>query len=258
MFISVDDTQLYITSFGAMNAPPILFLSGWIGSWEDWADTMSILSQDWRTISYDHRGTGASVAPTESIRLETLVDDVFRVLDHYDIKQCVLAAMSAGAGVALSAALRHPERFSKLVMANSMDFRNAPQPNSPFLTALENNYEAALDFFAKACVPEPDSQHIQRWGRQILTRATPEAALALFRMARGIDLRQDLAKITLPILLLHGDLDTISPLESAQWLSTVLPNAKLEVVLGTGHVPIMTRAEEVAKHINAFGSVLLN
>jgi pimeloyl-ACP methyl ester carboxylesterase len=256
MFISLGDTKLYTTSFGARNAPPILFVSGWIGSWEDWADTMSILSQDWRTISYDHRGTGASVAATESIQLETLVDDVFRVLDHYQIKQCVLAAMSAGAGVALSAVLRHPERFSKLVLANSMDFRSGSQPNSPFLTALENNYEAALDFFAKACVPEPDCQHIRRWGRQILTRASKEAALALFRMARGIDSRQDLAKITLPTLLLHGDLDTISPLESAQWLSTVLPNAKLEVVLGTGHVPIMTRAPEVARLINDFGSVL--
>ena len=152
MFISVDQTKLYATSFGALSAPPILFLSGWIGTWEDWSDTMSILSQDWRTISYDHRGTGASVAPSESIRLETLVDDVFRVLDHYQVRRCVLAAMSAGAGVALSAALRHPERFSKLVLANSLDLRNGAQSNLPFLTALESNYDATLDFFAKACV----------------------------------------------------------------------------------------------------------
>lgn len=252
MFISLEDTKLYITSFGRTDAPPILFLSGWIGSWEDWADTMSVLSQDWRTIAYDHRGTGATVAPLESINLETMVADVFRVLEHYQIEHCVLAAMSAGVGVALSAALQHPERFTGLVLANSMDFRSGSQANHPFLGVLEKNYDAALDYFASACIPEVNSEHIKRWGRQILNRASPEAALALFRMARAIDLRPNLAKMDLRTLVLHGDLDTISPLESAQWLATTLPNASFELVSGTGHVPIMTQPEEVASRINAF------
>ncbi|MEY4529609.1 MAG: hypothetical protein RLZZ156_330 [Deinococcota bacterium] len=255
MFISLDETKLYTTSFGRTDAPPILFLSGWIGSWEDWADTISVLSQDWRTIAYDHRGTGATVAPLESINLETMVTDVFRVLDHYQIERCLLAAMSAGAGVALAAALQHPERFTGLVLANSMDFRGGAQPNHPFLAILEKNYDAALDYFAASCIPEADSEHIKHWGRQILNRASPEAALALFRMARAIDLRPNLGNISLRTLLLHGDLDSISPLESARWLATRLPNASLEIVSGTGHVPIMTKPEEVAKRINAFFSV---
>lgn len=255
MFISKGDTKLYTTSFGAKDAPPILFLSGWIGTWEDWADTMSGLSQDWRTIAYDHRGTGATIAALESIVLETLVDDVFWVLDHYQIKECVLAAMSAGAGVALSAALRQPERFTGLVLANSMDFRYGAQTNHPFLTMLENNYEAALDFFAAACIPETNSDHIKRWGRQILNRASPKAALALFRMTQAIDLRQALPNIGLPTLLLHGDLDSIALLESAEWLEGVLPCASLKIIFGAGHVPIMTKPEEVAKHINDFFGV---
>lgn len=252
MFITLDETKLYTTSFGRRDAPPILFLSGWIGSWEDWADTMSVLSQDWRTISFDHRGTGATVAPLETINFDNMVADVFRVLDHYKIERCVLAAMSAGAGVALSAALQHPERFTGLVLANSMDFRGGAQPNHPFLAVLEKDYDAALDYFVSACVPEKNSEHIKRWGRQILNRASREAALALFRMARAIDLRPDLANINLRTLLLHGDLDTISPLESAQWLATTLPNASLEIVSETGHVPILTKPEEVASRINAF------
>ncbi len=251
MFISIENTKLYTTSFGARNAPPILFLSGWIGSWEDWADTISVLSQDWRCIAYDHRGTGATVAPLETIKISTLVDDVFRVLDHYKIEQCSIAALSAGAGVALSAALQHPERFSQVILANSMDFRATANSNS-FLTALETNYDAALDFFANACIPEINSDHIKRWGSQILNRASPEAALALFRMTQAIDLHLALAQMNLRTLLLHGDLDTISPLEAAEWLVTKLPNAQLEVVYGTGHVPIMTKPEEVAKRINAF------
>jgi pimeloyl-ACP methyl ester carboxylesterase len=252
MFISLDETKLYTTSFGRTDAPPILFLSGWIGSWEDWADTISVLSQDWRTIAYDHRGTGATVAPLESINLETMVTDVFRVLDHYQIERCVLAAMSAGAGVALTAALQHPERFTGLVLSSSMDFRKGAQPNHPFLDMLEKNYDSALNYFAAACVPELNSEHIRRWGRQILNRASPDAAQALFQMARAIDLRTELPNMNLRTLVLHGDLDSISLLESAQWLAETLPNASFELVSGTGHVPIMTKPEEVARHINTF------
>jgi pimeloyl-ACP methyl ester carboxylesterase len=251
MFISMENTKLYTTSFGAKNAPPILFLSGWIGSWEDWADTISVLSQDWRCIAYDHRGTGATVAPLETIKLDTMVDDVFRVLDHYKIEQCVIAALSAGAGVALSAVQQQPERFSRVILANTMDFR-ATANNNSFLNALETNYDAALDFFANACIPEVNSDHIKRWGSQILHRASPDAALALFRMTESIDLLSELGQMNLRTLLLHGDLDAISPLEAAEWLATKLPNAQLEIIYGTGHVPIMTQPEEVAKRINTF------
>ena len=63
MFIPVDDARLYTLAFGPTTTPALLALSGWIGSWEDWAGPLSLLSEDRRVISYDHRGSGATVAP---------------------------------------------------------------------------------------------------------------------------------------------------------------------------------------------------
>jgi pimeloyl-ACP methyl ester carboxylesterase len=252
MFISVGDARIYANAFGPRTAPAILALSGWIGTWEDWADPLGLLSADWRTLAYDHRGSGATVAPVESITFETLVSDVFAVLDAYGVKRCVLAAMSAGAAVAFAAALQQPERFSGLVIVDSLNLRDGPQAASQFLGALQKNYAGALDFFANACVPEKDSEHIKRWGRKILDRADPEAAIALFRMGQAIDLRADLARVTQPTLILHGDADVIAPLDSAEWLAGTLPNARLVVLRGAGHVPIMTRPADVAREITAF------
>lgn len=252
MFVSIGDTKLFTLSFGARTNPAILALSGWIGSWEDWADPLSILSESWRAISYDHRGSGATVAPVESITFDRLVDDVVAVLDAYEVERCVLAAMSMGAGVAFGAALRYPERFSGLVVVDSLDLRRGPRENDPFIAMLKEDFPAAIDRFVNACVPESDSDHIKRWGRMILDRASQEAAIALYQMGNSIDLRNNLRRVTQPTLILHGDADVLASVESAQWLAEMLPNAKLVVLNGAGHVPIMTRPREVADEIMGF------
>src|SRR5690242_13878596 len=100
--------------------------------------------------------------------------------------------MSMGASVAMGAALREPARFSGLVIVNGAYYRDTPEGRDPFLLGLQTDYAQALAHFVEGCVPEPDSAHIKRWGRQILDRASPEAAIALYHMAGAVDPRPDL------------------------------------------------------------------
>lgn len=253
MFITQENTKIFATAFGAKTSPAILALGGWIGSWEDWIDPLAILSENWRVIAYDHRGSGVTVAPVESITFDRLVDDVFVVMDAYEVERCVLAAMSMGAAIALGAALRRPERISGLVLANSLDLRGTTtEGQDMFLMGLTHDYPRMLEVFIQGCVPEPDSDHIKSWGRHILNRASQEAAIALYRMSKTITIRDDLSRITQPTLLIHGDADSLAPLGSARWLAEQLPDATLKVIEGAGHVPILTRPEAVAEEIQRF------
>jgi pimeloyl-ACP methyl ester carboxylesterase len=177
---------------------------------------------------------------------------VFAVLDAFGVERCTLAAMSAGAAVAIGAVLQSPERFSGLVLVNALDLRQGPAEDNPFLAFLERDYAGALDYFVEACIPEADCEPIKGWGRKILDRAAPEAAIALLRAVQAVDLREHLSRVTLPTLILHGDADAISLLEGARWLTGVLPNARLVPLNGAGHVPIMPRPLEVAREIDAF------
>jgi pimeloyl-ACP methyl ester carboxylesterase len=259
LFINVGNAKIYTTSFGAPTSPALVAIGGWIGSWELWAEPFSILSQHWRTIAYDHRGTGATIAPTESITFNRLVDDVFEVLDAYKVERCVLAAESAGALIALGAALKQPERISGLVIVDGMYFRETPPEQDMFLLGLQKAYSATLDRFVEVCVPEPDSDHIKRWGRQIIDRASPEAAIALYLSADGIDLRKELSQISQPKLILHGEADEIVPIKDAHTLMKILPNAKLSVLQGAGHVPTLTHPKEIAQEIlNFFESLAVS
>ncbi len=252
MFITIGAAKIYTTAFGSTTSPVIVGIGGWIGSWELWAEPFSILSQSWRTIAYDHRGAGATIAPVESITFNRLVDDVFAVLDAYNVENCVLAAESAGALTALGAALKHPKRITGLVIVDGMYFRATPQEKDLFLFGLRKAYPATLDRFVETCVPEPDSDHIKRWGRQIIDRASQGAAIALYLSTGEIDLRNELSNISQPTLILHGEADGIVPVEEARQLSKILPNAKLSVLSGAGHVPTMTRPQEIAHEITDF------
>jgi pimeloyl-ACP methyl ester carboxylesterase len=252
MFIDVGGAKLYATSFGARSAPAIVAIGGWIGSWELWAEPFALLSERWRTIAYDHRGSGATVAPVESITFDNLVADLFAVLDAYGIEACTLAAESAGAQTALVAALKEPKRIERIVIVDGMYRRDVPPDADPFLAGLRKAYPATLDRFVQLCIPERDCEHVKRWGRQIIDRASQDAAIALRVVSTETDLRGELPKISQPTLVIHGDADVIVPIARGRELAAALPNARLVVLPGAGHVPTLTRAADVAREIEYF------
>ena len=252
MFIDVGDAKLYATSFGPRSAPAIVAIGGWIGSWELWAEPFALLSERWRTIAYDHRGSGATVAPVDSITFANLVTDLFAVLDAYGIETCTLAAESAGAQTALSAALRTPKRIERLVIVDGMYHRDVPPDTDPFLAGLRKAYPATLDRFVQRCIPEPDCEHVKRWGRKIIDRASQDTAIALRVVSTDTDLRGELPNISQPTLVIHGDADAIVPIARGRELAAALPNARLVVLPGAGHVPTLTRPAEVAREIEDF------
>lgn len=251
MFISHDDAQLFTVSFGD-SSRTLMALGGWTGSWELWTAPFTYLSQSWRTVAYDHRGTGSTSAPINSITVDKMVSDVFAVLEALNIERCVLAAESAGTIIALEAALQQPDRFTGLVLVDGVYYRPALTEPDPFAAGLKANYHATVRRFVDNCLTERDGEAVRRWGVQILERASQAGAIQLYECVYGVDLRPQLSQISLPTLIIHGEEDQIVPLASSKWLADQLPQSHLHVVKGAGHVPTVTHANEVADSINRY------
>jgi pimeloyl-ACP methyl ester carboxylesterase len=249
MFIRHEDAWFFTVSFGT-GSRTILGLGGWTDSWELWAGPFTYLSQNWRTAAYDHRGSGVTLAPVESITRPRMTADVFAMMDALGIERCVLAGESAGAAIVLQAALERPERFDGLVLVDGLYYRPTLTEPDLFALGLRQDYPRTVGAFVEACVPEPDSEPIRHWGRQILMRASQAAAIQLYECMDGVDLRPQLSQIKLPTLILHGEADAILPVESSRWLATQLPNCQLHTFAGAGHVPTVTRPREVAELID--------
>jgi 3-oxoadipate enol-lactonase len=253
MFITSGSTQLHTVEFGT-GPSTILAHGGWTGSWELWTEPFSRLSKTWRTVAYDHRGSGVTIAPVDSITVENMVADLFKVMDVLEIHKCVLAGESAGGMVAVTAALQCPERFNGLVLVDALTHNENDGSNAVFIQGLKKDFEKTVERFVDACVPE-NSQNwaeIRSWGRKILTRASPEASVRLIEYSFGIDLRPNLSQLKIPTLILHGENDVIVPLSDSETAANQIPNNLLRVFKDAGHVPTMTHPQAVADKINNY------
>ena len=254
MFVAVEGHQLNCVSFGS-GQRTLVAHGGWVGNWELWQDPFMLLHNRWRCIGFDHRGSGASTFPPDSITPAALVDDLFTVLDHFEVESCVLAGESLGALTCLQAVLRQPERFQGLVLVDG-----APAADRERQGALVNgaraNYPATVSAFVDACVPEPDSEHLRAWGRKILLRADAEAAARILEVHYEQNIAPALAEVSVPTLVIHGELDAIVPLAVGQAVAATIPGAELVVIPGAGHVPTVTRPREVVDAIELWASRL--
>lgn len=219
---------------------------GWVGSWELWQQPFELMQDRWRCIAYDHRGSGASTAPVEEVTPDGLVDDLFAVLDAYGVESCVLAGESLGALTVLAAALREPTRFTGLVVVDGVPATSGVVADQQ---AVRADYPAYVRAFVAACVPEPDSDHLRRWGEQILLRADPDAAARMFESHDAAGLRPDLAALAMPVLVIHGDRDAIVPIDVGRAVAQAVPDSELVILPGAGHVPTMTHPDDVVAAI---------
>ncbi len=252
MFIEVPGAKLFAVRSGPARGTAILAIGGWIGSSELWQGPLADLSDSYVTVTYDHRGSGLSVCDSDSITFENLVGDALAVLKHFGIDRCVVAAESAGAQTALALAARAAQTVSHVIIVDGMYSRGVAGANDPFLHGLRTAYPETIERFVQLCIPEPESEHIKAWGRKILARAEASAAIALRTVGSVTDITPELAAVTQPVLVIHGDLDKIVPLESGRALAAALPDSELHVLQGCGHVPSLTQPKKVADAMRAF------
>jgi pimeloyl-ACP methyl ester carboxylesterase len=253
MFLKTQDADLFVTAFGS-GPRTLVAHGGWVGSGELWQLPFEELSKRWRCVTYDHRGTGATVNRAPRISYELLVDDLFRVLDALKIDQCVLAGESSGACIVLGAALRHPERFSGLVLVDGRYQGGRSAGAARFIEGCKVDFAATMEMFINACIPEEDCAAERRWGKQIVMRSNGPDAVQLMEALEPVQLEDRLAQITQPSLMIHGTRDAITPLANSQALAQKIPGSRLVTIEGAGHVPTMTRPADVVRAIDDFFS----
>lgn len=251
MFLKYDDADFFVSRFGS-GARTFVAHGGWVGSGELWQQPFELMSGNMQTLTYDHRGTGATRHRGPLITFDMLVNDLFRVLDACHISKCVLAGESSGVLVVLEAALRQPERFSALVLVDGRAASSNTSGAARFIEGCKNDFPSTMRTFVDACIPETDCQAEKEWALNIVMRSNGADAVSLMEAVWEARVHDRLEQVKQPTLLIHGRQDKITPVSASEEMAARIPDAKLVVIDDAGHVPVITRPRRVVEEIEAF------
>lgn len=262
------DIELYYEDLGA--GQPVVLIHGFPLNGHSWEkQTAALLGAGFRVITYDRRGFGASGKPSVGYDYDTFAADLNDLITTLDLRDAVLIGFSMGTGeVTRYLGTYGSERVSRAVLMG---------PVPPFLLKTDDNPEGVdgeiFDGIKKAIVTDRPSfqtnffhnfYNIDKLGG---TRITDEAVRMSWNVAVRAsaiatlacvdtwltDFRDDLPKIDVPTLIIHGDDDRILPLDAtAKRLPDLIKNSRLVVIPGGPHAIGWTHAEEVNPEILSF------
>ena len=214
-----------------------------------------------RVITFDKRGTGLSDPVGEVPTLETRMDDLKAVADAVGSERPVVFAVSEGGPAALLYAVTHPERVASLVLYGAMA-RSTWAPDYPFAYNAEAMMEATAEFIAPywgqgvtaddASPSNADDPGVRDWyARLERMGASPAMLSALFAMFLDIDVRDIVANVRVPTLILHRRGDRRVNVRHARWLAEHLPGARYVELDGSDHAPI-TDPDQIMDEVEEF------
>lgn len=256
-----DSIDLEVEDSGGSGRPVVL-IHGWPMSHESWSEQVPALREaGYRVISYDRRGFGGSAKPAAGYDYDTLTDDLAGLLKALDLSDVTLVGFSMGGGEVARYVGRHgQERLHSVVFAAAVPpylMKTDDNPQGPLTQDAAAEMESGLtagreDFFPgfvtgfySAGEELKATQEQVDQGVELCLQSDQGAALGCMEAFGTTDFRDDLVRVTVPTLVVHGDSDGIVPFEgSGQRTAQIIHGAETVVVQGAPHGLNVTHAEE--------------
>jgi pimeloyl-ACP methyl ester carboxylesterase len=255
------DTNLHVDDHGGSGRPVVL-IHGWPLSGESWKGQVPALRDaGYRVVTYDRRGFGRSDKPLTGYGYDTLTEDLHTLIRELDLSDVTLVGFSMGGGeVARYASLFDNERVRSVVFASAVPpymLKTGDNPDGPLDKTLAAKLTAGLtadqdgfydgfvtDFFSvgdELEVTEADRQEALAQAHQ----SSKHAALACMAAFANTDFREDLTKVTVPTLVIHGDGDKTVPFEgSGARTHAAIPGSELVVLRDAPHGCTVSHRDE--------------
>ncbi|MBW3656401.1 MAG: alpha/beta hydrolase [Gemmatimonadetes bacterium] len=244
---------------------PMLFAHGFGCDQNMWRLVTPAFEDDYRIVLFDYVGSGRSdLAAYDAGRYSALdgyAQDVLDVIHALDLKDVVLVAHSVSSMVAVLAVNREPERFERLVLIGpSPRYINDPPYVGGFeradieglLDMMDRNFIGWANFLAPAIMKNADRPEL---GEELVSSFCSTDPVVARRFAEATflsDNRTDLAKVSVPSLILQCSDDMVAPLEVGDYVHREMPGSTLRVMNATGHCPHMSHPEETIELIRDY------
>jgi len=247
-----DGVRLAYATVG--QGPPIVKTANWLThlelDWEipAWRPLLHGLARDRTLVRYDARGNGLSDWDVENISLEAWVDDVEAVVDAAKLERFPIFGISQGCTVAISYALRHPERVSHLILyggfAVGFRHRNLNAEQMAAIDAMRTLLQvgwgadspAFRQLFTSQFMPDATKEQAEAFNEMQLKSATPECAVRYWDAIGDFNVLDLLEQVKVPTLVMHVREDVRVPIELGRQMAAGIPGARFVAMPGRNHI----------------------
>jgi len=267
--ISVKDgTTIYYKDWG--KGEVVVFSHGWPLSGDAWDPQMLFLGQKgYRVVAHDRRGHGRSSQPWDGYNNDTFADDLAALIDALSLKRVTLVAHSMGGGEIARYVGRHgTKHLSKMVFIGAVTplmLKTEKNPDGIPLGAFDGMRRGIAgdrsQFYKDVSIPfygynKPDAKVSGGVQEEFWRLGMQSSIIGSYDCVKAFsedDFTDDLKKIDVPTLFIHGDADQIVPPNTTSVLAAKLvKNAKLKMIPGAPHGICTTHAELINNELLAF------
>jgi pimeloyl-ACP methyl ester carboxylesterase len=268
-WVTIDGRRVNVIELGS--GPPVVFIHGLSGSWQNWLEQLPVFAREHRVIAFDLPGFGASQMPREKITISGYGRFVNALLDELAVSSAAVVGNSMGGFIGIELAIRFPERVERLVLVSAAGLSIEYLRNERALAVLgtiENRLAAYSGWLASRSdalarrpgarrmifgivAHRPDRLPGPLVAEQVRGSGKPGFLPALDALT-DYPIRDRLGEIACPTLIVWGAEDKLVPARDADEFARLIPNSRKVVWQQTGHVAMLERPAAFNALVQAF------
>jgi len=256
----INNLSVSYSDEGPVEAHVVIFIHGFPLNKSMWDIQLEALRDEYRVIAYDIRGHGDSDPGNEDFSIDLFANDLISFMDSLKIRKAVVCGLSMGGYIALNAIGNYPERFEALILSDTQCFADTPEVRENRLVAIENikkngleeyAHESIKNLFAPVSLLSKDTEIASV--REMIVNTSK---LSIYNSLHALAIRKEtsgiLSDIKIPVLILVGKEDKITPPEMAESMHKKINGSQLNIIEHAGHLSNMENPFEFNYQIRKF------
>jgi len=258
--ITINNLTVSYSDHGPDDAPVIIFIHGFPLNKSMWNMQVDALKDNYRIIAYDIRGHGNSDPGIDEFFIELFVNDLFRLMEKLGIEKSILCGLSLGGYIALNAVLKYPDRFDGLILNDTQCIADTPEIKEnrclAIIRIMKNGVEQYADEIIKNLfAPESFTKKknaIAAVKEMIISTPKQSLCNTLHALAERKETCKQLQEINIPVLIMVGKEDKITPIAAAQQMHDGILNSTLKIIQHAGHLSNLENPTVFNTHLVKF------
>jgi 3-oxoadipate enol-lactonase len=258
--LNVNNHKVSYTDEGKYGAPAIIFIHGFPFNMSMWNAQIESLTNYCRVITYDIRGFGNSDAGKEDFSIELFAKDLISLMDALKIDKTILCGLSMGGYITLNAIENYAGRFNALILSDTSCKADTTEAKEKRMKAIESIRNDGVEKYADESIKNlfaaesftNRAKEIDAVRKMIVNTSVQSLCNGLLALSMRKETCSFLKKIKVPVLIIVGKEDRITPPAAAKFMHEKVKDSFLKVLEHSGHLSNIENSEEFNYQLRMF------